>query len=101
MADPTQTQSAATVLMLDPDGNLGEVPQEKMQDALKAGGKLAVPMKAPDGSQGFVPHDQVKQAMNAGGRVALPVPEGSPDKGIDKGFFYGLGKINTALQGTL
>jgi hypothetical protein len=55
--------------VIAPDGSTGEVPIERLQDAIKAGGKPAVWMKAPDGSPGIVPRERALDAINAGGRA--------------------------------
>ena len=52
-----------------PDGTVRQVPQEQLQDALNAGGKLAVKMQDPSGTLRYVPSDQVDQATQAGGKV--------------------------------
>lgn len=58
----------ATVPMLAPDGTSGEIPQDKVQDAIKAGFKQAVEMTSPDGKKGYIPLDRQQDAMKAGFR---------------------------------
>jgi hypothetical protein len=65
------------VTMLSPQGETGTVPQSKVADAIKAGGKTGTWMTAPDGSQGVIPHDQVDAALKAGGK--LVPPDQTPD----------------------
>lgn len=57
--------SAATVPMMPANGgDIYDVPQENMQQALADGHKLAVPMMSADGSQhAYVPHDKVVDAQ--------------------------------------
>lgn len=55
--------------MLAPDGTVGYIPSDRVNDALKAGGKLGVEMLAPDGTRGIVDRSMVVQAINAGGKV--------------------------------
>ncbi len=52
-----------------PDGSVRQVPQGQLQDALNAGGKLAVRMTDPSGTLRFVPSDQVEAAKQAGGTI--------------------------------
>jgi len=63
------TPASPTISMYAPDGTFGEVPYEKMHDALQAGGKIAVKMTAPDGTPGYVPADKLPEAVKAGGKV--------------------------------
>jgi hypothetical protein len=63
------------VTMFAPDGTQGQVPLDNVVDAVKAGGKLGVPLYAPDGTKGFVPQDKVADALHAGGTYAPP-PKG-------------------------
>ena len=55
------------VPMLSPDGRSGDIPQERIQDALAAGFKQVVPMVAPDGkTTGYIPTERVQDARTAG-----------------------------------
>lgn len=56
--------------MLSPDGRIGDVPSERVGDALKAGFKLGAEMIAPNGQPGVLPMDNVPAAMRAGFRLA-------------------------------
>jgi hypothetical protein len=56
----------ATVPMFSPDGTVGDIPHERVADAVKAGFKVGQDMIAPDGSQGTIPIDKVPDAMKAG-----------------------------------
>ncbi len=58
--------SVPTVPMIAPNGESGEIPQNRMQDAMNAGFKPAVPMVAPDGSTGWIPQDRVQEAIQKG-----------------------------------
>ena len=67
----------AEVPMIAPDGSVGDIPQERVPEAIRAGGKLGTDMLGPDGSRGVIPIDRVHEAINAGGRLAppgVPVP---------------------------
>lgn len=57
------------VPMYAPDGTLGDVPWDKMSDALRAGGHMGVHMKAPDGTEGIVPAERLQDAVKQGGQV--------------------------------
>ena len=48
--------------MIAPDGSVGEIPKDKVQDAVSAGFKLGFFMKAPDGSTGVIPRDRAGEA---------------------------------------
>ena len=58
-----------TIPMLAPDGTSGEIPQDRVQDALQSGFKPAVEMASPDGKLGYVPQERVADAQNAGFKV--------------------------------
>lgn len=68
MADEllTPPQPSTTQTMLSPDGIPGEVPVERVQDALKAGFKMGVNMTAPSGQTGVIPIDRAESAVKAG-----------------------------------
>lgn len=55
----------ATVVMLDPNGNPGEVPAEKASSAQASGYTPAVKMQGPDGSLGYVAQDKVAAARQS------------------------------------
>lgn len=75
------------VPMLSPDGQLGDIPQERMTDALKGGFKIAVSMTSPDGKAGYIPHDQVGAAQQSGFKVD------TSDKTTEQpGFFESMGR---------
>ena len=48
----------ATVPIVSPAGDVGDVPFAQMQAALAAGGKPGVTIKSPDGRLGVVPADR-------------------------------------------
>ena len=75
-----------------PDGSVRSIPDAQLQDAIKAGGKLAVQMNAPDGSLRYVPHDQVGAAQAAGGRVNLTQGTTDAPKPAE-GFWHSLGAV--------
>lgn len=56
----------ATIPMIAPNGQSGDIPIAKLQDAQGAGFKVAVTMRAPDGTQGYIPADRVHDAAGAG-----------------------------------
>lgn len=74
------------VQVFAPDGTLGDIPYDKLHDALGAGAKIAAKVKAPDGTVGFVPGDRVSDALKAGGsRVSLDMNDA--DGGKKDGFW--------------
>ena len=71
MPDNTTATAAAQepmLAMIAPDGTSGSVPQSRVDEAVKAGGKLGVHMIAPDGSKGVVPFERQDAAQKAGGK---------------------------------
>lgn len=57
------------------DGSKAMVPQEKLQGALKDGGKLAQAMQFDDGSKAYVPFDKVHDAVHDGGMLIGDAPK--------------------------
>lgn len=57
------------VPMLAPDGTAGYIPSDRVNDALKMGGKLGVEMSAPDGTRGIIPRENLVAGIQAGGKV--------------------------------
>lgn len=70
---------ATTVPMLAPDGTSGDIPQERVQDAIKAGFKQAVEMTSPDGKAGYIPVERQQDALSAGFKLAAPPQPGMLD----------------------
>jgi len=66
--------STTTVPMFSPEGLLGDIPYEKMQQARQAGGIPAVQMKSPEGETGWIPANRLQDAVKAGGQL-LPVEQ--------------------------
>jgi hypothetical protein len=64
----------STVPIFAPDGTLGDVPYERMHDAIAAGGKPGVTIKSPDGSLGVIPADRTQDAVKAGGSI-VPIQD--------------------------
>lgn len=58
-----------TVPMFAPDGTQGDIPAERVHEALAAGGAIGVPVLAPDGTHGFVPANRLHEALKAGGKI--------------------------------
>lgn len=59
----------STVPVFAPDGTLGDIPAERLPDAVKAGFKPGVHMTAPDGTKGIIPADRYVEAAKAGMKV--------------------------------
>lgn len=57
------------VTIFDPQGNAGEIPQENLAAAVKAGAMPAVHMQSPDGSLGYVPANRSQDAVKAGAKI--------------------------------
>lgn len=58
-----------TVPIFAPDGSLGDVPYERMKEAVAAGGKPGVTIKSPDGKLGVIPAERVPDAAKAGATI--------------------------------
>jgi hypothetical protein len=69
------------VPFFSPDGEYGEIPEARVNDALKNGGKLAVRMRSPDGQEGWLPMDRAALAMKNGGIPTAGMPNAIPPKG--------------------
>lgn len=69
-----------------PDGSMGYVPYEKVNDAIKAGGTIARKMQAPNGDVGYIPASKASDAVKAGGKV-LPYDAEEANGGQEKGFW--------------
>lgn len=52
-----------------PDGTLGDIPQEKLLQAVKAGAKPGVNITSPEGKPGVIPADRARDAVNAGAKI--------------------------------
>jgi len=63
------------VPMLSPDGQVGDVPHDRVGEAVKAGFKVGQEMTSPDGKAGVIPVDSVHDAIHAGFQM---VPPGMP-----------------------
>ena len=87
----------STVPIFAPDGSLGEVQRERAQEAVSAGGKLAVSMVSPDGQVGFIPHDRFAEAAKAG---AVPYQSSSPVP-IPAGLQGPTPKLGSSMADTL
>jgi len=61
--------SGTTVPIIAPDGTPGDIPFERMKEAIAAGAKPAVMIKDPKGNLGYVPADRYHEAVKAGGTV--------------------------------
>ena len=61
--------STATVPIVAPNGEVGDVPYARMQDAIAAGGKPGVTIKSPDGKFGVIPSNRMGDAVKAGGTI--------------------------------
>jgi hypothetical protein len=78
--------------MISPDGRLGDIPAERVNEATAAGFKQAVVMTSPDGQLGYVPHDRANEAVKAGFKVGQPSAQAFADRGQNaEGFASAVG----------
>jgi len=66
---PLIVSPTRTVPMFSPTGELGDVPAERVHDAIAAGGVIGTPVLAPDGTHGMVPANRLHEALKAGGKI--------------------------------
>jgi hypothetical protein len=86
----TQTQPSAPngIPVAFDDGTQAYVPQEKLSDAIKDGGKLVQSMTFDDGTKAWVPFDKVHDAVRDGGQLTPPpltvgAPQNQPMTQVD------------------
>lgn len=97
MANGSGTQAQPQMPMVQvfaPDGTLGDIPYDKLHDAISAGAKIAAKVKAPDGTVGFIPGDRVPEAMKAGA-TRVPLDLSDADGGKDGFWQQGWKNLNT------
>jgi hypothetical protein len=66
--------TATTTPMFGPDGSLGDIPSERVNDAVKAGFKIGQDLLSPDGRTGTVPLDSVHAALQKGFKLKSTAP---------------------------
>lgn len=66
------TPPSPTQVMLSPDRQVGDVPVDRVPDAVKAGFKMGVEMVSPDGTEGVIPVDRAHDAMQNGFTLKAP-----------------------------
>ena len=89
-SNPTQPSG---IPMAFDDGTQAYVPQERVPDAVKDGGRLVQAMHFDDGSKAWVPLDKVHDAIHDGGQLVLPgVPR--PNVNMQKTW---TGKVSDAF----
>src|SRR5260370_19352194 len=67
--------SGQTVPAFSPDGTLGDIPVERVHDAVKSGFKLGVDLVSPDGQPGAIPVERVHDALQKGFKLPTTMPE--------------------------
>lgn len=95
----------ATMPMLSPDGQTGDVPVASADAALKSGFKKAIVMASPDGKIGYIPEERQADALKAGfvpHLTALPPKinmQGSSAPAVARGATGALPAIGGTLGG--
>jgi len=64
-----------TVPIFSPDGVLGDIPQDQLVPAIKAGAKPGITIKSPQGETGVVPADRVREAVSIGKATIVPLKD--------------------------
>lgn len=102
---PANLVQAASVPMIFDDGSRSMVPQENMQAAVQAGGKIVSPVKFDDGSRAWVTADRLHDAVAAGGRM-MSMDEAMPKPGLAqrvgeslKGMFSSIPTVTSPYPG--
>ncbi len=95
--------TSSTVPMLSPDGQVGEVPTDRVPDAVQAGHKIAQYMLSPDGQEGVIPLDQVHAAIAKGFQLKGADPEepeepAMPEPSLWDKIMGALGKKGSAVE---
>lgn len=67
-----QAAPSATLPMISPDGQIGDIPVDQAEKAAASGFKHAVDMVSPDGKTGTIPTEQAEAAQKSGFRIAHP-----------------------------
>jgi hypothetical protein len=76
---PPPAPPSTTQPMLAPDGTSGEIPVERVNDAIKAGFRMGVNMIAPSGESGTIPVEHAEKALKAGFKMgSAPAPQPKP-----------------------
>lgn len=83
-------QNTNTVVMLDPQGNPGQVSADKVASAQAAGYTPAVKMQGPTGELGYVAQDKVAAARQNNFAVV-------PQPGVQKAVDYKSGEVKYIL----
>jgi hypothetical protein len=98
--------------MIAPDGSQWEIPHERVNDAVKSGGKIGADVLGPDSKQWLIPVDRLHDALNSGGKLMghfapqVPTPAGlrtsdgetgAPVEDTDRGAMHGIERAGKAL----
>lgn len=77
-------QASASVPMIGPDGSHWDIPEEKVPDAIKNGGKIGTDILGPDQQQYLIPLDRVHDAIAKGGKlIGSPLKNPAQETGAE------------------
>lgn len=90
--------------MIAPSGEIGDIPEENVPDAVKAGYKVGQDMLSPDGKTGTIPLEKVHDAIKAGFQIkgsdpAKPAAPNMDDDSVQSPGFIGAGPPVTLPNG--
>src|ERR1700675_2497859 len=68
-ASPLGVSAPSKVHIKFDDGTEGDVPQHRIADAIKDGGKITTRMFFDDGTEGWIPLNRVHDAIRDGGKL--------------------------------
>jgi len=82
-ASPLGLRAPSKVHIKFDDGTEGDVPQHRISDAIKDGGKITTRMFFDDGTEGWIPLNRVHDAIKDGGRLGYK-PSTDDGQGISQ-----------------
>jgi len=73
--------------MIAPDGSSGDIPNARVAEAVRAGGKVGAWMLDPQGNRGVIPLDRTTDAIQAGARPIAPMNVPTALSGQESQFY--------------
>jgi hypothetical protein len=83
-ASPLGVSAPSKVHMKFDDGTEGDVPQHRITDAIKDGGKITTRMFFDDGTEGWIPLNRVHDAIRDGGRLGYKPASTDAGQGLSQ-----------------
>jgi hypothetical protein len=83
-ASPLGVSAPSKVHIKFDDGTEGDVPQHRITDAIKDGGKITTRMFFDDGTEGWIPLNRVHDAIKDGGRLGYKPTSTDAGQGLSQ-----------------